>query len=156
MNSDLPTDNQESWRGSRVLGQSWFLGASPALPTKLRALSCMHARPLGRVPLFVTSWTVAHQTPLSMGFPRWNDWSGLPFPPSRDLPHPGIKLLSPASATLADGFFTTIPSALPYFLPLHILLFCLKQPIHFPLCSQWNSTHPSNLSSYLFHPSSLS
>ena len=29
---------------------------------------------------FVTSWTVASQAPLSMGFPRQEYWSGLPFP----------------------------------------------------------------------------
>ena len=35
---------------------------------------------LSRVQLFVTPWTVAHQAPLSMGFPRQEHWSGLPFP----------------------------------------------------------------------------
>ena len=35
---------------------------------------------LGRVWLFVIPWTVAHQTPLSMGFSRQEYWSGLPFP----------------------------------------------------------------------------
>ena len=35
--------------------------------------------------------TVARQAPLSMGFSRQGYWSGLPFPPPRDLPHPGIK-----------------------------------------------------------------
>ena len=39
----------------------------------------------------MTPWTVAHQTPLSMGFPRQEYWSRLPFPPPRDLPDPGIK-----------------------------------------------------------------
>ena len=29
---------------------------------------------------FVTPWTVACQAPLSMGFPRQEYWSGLPFP----------------------------------------------------------------------------
>ena len=43
-----------------------------------------------------TLWTVAHQAPLSMGFPRQEYWSGLPFPPPGDLPHPGIELTSPA------------------------------------------------------------
>ena len=33
-----------------------------------------------RVRLFETPWTVAHQTPLSMGFSRQGHWSGLPFP----------------------------------------------------------------------------
>ena len=27
-------------------------------------------------------WAVAHQVPLSMGFPRQEYWSGLPFPPN--------------------------------------------------------------------------
>ena len=50
---------------------------------------------LGRVQLFVTLWTVAHQAPLSMGISRQGYWSGLPFPPSGDLPDPGIKPTSP-------------------------------------------------------------
>ena len=29
---------------------------------------------------FVTPWTIAHQAPLSMAFPRQEYWSGLPFP----------------------------------------------------------------------------
>ena len=53
---------------------------------------------------FATLWTEAHQAPLSMGFPRQEDWSGLPFSSSMDLPRPGIKPVSPA---LAGGFFTT-------------------------------------------------
>ena len=48
------------------------------------------------VQLFVTPWTVAHQTPLSMGFPRQEHWCGLPFPSPEDLPDPGIKPASPA------------------------------------------------------------
>ena len=40
--------------------------------------------------------TVAHQAPLSMGFPRQEYWSGLPFPSSGDLLNPGIKPGSPA------------------------------------------------------------
>jgi len=45
---------------------------------------------------FATPWTVAHQAPLSMGYSRQEDWSGLPFPPPRDLPNPGTKPKSPA------------------------------------------------------------
>ena len=52
--------------------------------------------------------TVAHQAPLSMGFYRQEYWSGLPFPPPRDLPDPGIKLGSLASPALAGGFLTLI------------------------------------------------
>ena len=45
-------------------------------------------------------WTVAHQTPLSMGFSRQEYWSGLPFPSPGDLSDPGIEpesLAAPAS-----------------------------------------------------------
>ena len=40
--------------------------------------------------------TVARQAPLSMRFPRQEDWSGLPFPPPGDLLNPGINPASPA------------------------------------------------------------
>ena len=43
-----------------------------------------------------TPCTVACQAPLSMGFSRQEDWSGLPFPSPEDLPDPGIKPGSPA------------------------------------------------------------
>ena len=36
--------------------------------------------PLSHVQLFVTSWTAAHQAPLSMGFSRQEYWSWLPLP----------------------------------------------------------------------------
>ena len=45
---------------------------------------------------FVTSWTVALQAPLSMGFPRQEYCSGLPFPTPGDLPDRGIEVVSPA------------------------------------------------------------
>ena len=45
---------------------------------------------------FVTPWTAAHQSHLSMGFPRQECWSGLPFPSPGDLPDPGLEPASPA------------------------------------------------------------
>ena len=36
-------------------------------------------------PTIATLWTVAHQAPLSMGFPRQEDCSGLPFSSPRKL-----------------------------------------------------------------------
>ena len=42
------------------------------------------------------SQTVAHQAPLSMGFPRQEYWSGFPFPSPEDLPNPGMKSGSPS------------------------------------------------------------
>ena len=47
-------------------------------------------------PTLATPWTVARQTPLSMGFSRQECWSGLPFPSPGNLPDPGIKPRSPA------------------------------------------------------------
>ena len=59
------------------------------------------------VRLFVTPPTVAHQAPVSMGFPRQEYWSGLTYPLPGDLSNPGIKPTSPESLALAGGFFTT-------------------------------------------------
>ena len=53
-------------------------------------------KPLSRVQLFATPWTVAYQTPPVMGFSRQEDWSGMPFPPPGDLPNSGIEPRSPA------------------------------------------------------------
>ena len=50
---------------------------------------------LNRVLLFVTSWTTAHQAPLSMEFSRKEYWNGLPFLTPRDLPDAGIEPASP-------------------------------------------------------------
>ena len=44
----------------------------------------------------VTTWTVACEAPLSMGFSRQKYWSGLPFLSPGDLPDPGVELTSPA------------------------------------------------------------
>ena len=46
-----------------------------------------------------TTWTIAHQVPPSMGFPRQEYWSGLPFPILGVLPDPGIEPTSPALAS---------------------------------------------------------
>ena len=45
-------------------------------------------------------WTVAHQAPLYLGFPRQEYWSGLPFPSPGNLPGPGIE---PTFLALAGG-----------------------------------------------------
>ena len=58
----------------------------------------------------VTSWTAAHQAPLSTGFSRQEYWSGLPLPSPGDLPNPGIELTSPA---LVGRFFFSEPPGKP-------------------------------------------
>ena len=52
---------------------------------------------------FGTPWTVTCHTPLFMGFPRQECWGWWPWISPRDLPDPGIRLMSPA---LAGRFFT--------------------------------------------------
>ena len=50
---------------------------------------------------------MAHRAPLSMGFSRQGEWSGLPCPPPGDLPNPGIEL---GSSTLqADSLLSKPP-----------------------------------------------
>ena len=78
--------------------------------------------------LFATPWTVAHQTPLSMGFPRQEYWSGLPFPSPGEIPDPGIKPMPPAlqaySLPLSHPGFPFITVFLPLTSsPMYILIF---------------------------------
>ena len=75
---------------------------------------------LSHVWLFVTPRTVAHQAPLSVGFSRQEYWSGLSCPPPGDLPDPGIKPISPASAGGFFFFFNTVPPGKP----LNIITVC--------------------------------
>ena len=75
-------------------------------------------------------WSVAHQAPLSMEFSRQEYWSGLPCPPPRDLPDPGIKSVS--SALSGRCFITDAAAA------AKSLQSCLT------LCSSIDSSPPSS------------
>ena len=68
---------------------------------------CVYAQLLSRVQLLAITWTVAHQAPLSMGFPGQEYWSRLPFPSPGDLPNSEIKLPH------WQAFFTTEPPEKP-------------------------------------------
>ena len=46
-------------------------------------------------PTLCDPWTVAHPAPLSMGFPRQEYWSGLPFPSPGFFPTQGLHLCLP-------------------------------------------------------------
>ena len=70
----------------------------------MRSLSCVR--------LFAIPWTVAHQTPPSMGFSRQEYWSGLPFSSPRNLPDPGIEPGFPALQ--ADALLAEPPGS-PWF-----------------------------------------
>ena len=63
---------------------------------KSEHLPCGSVHVLSPIRLFTSPWTVAHQAPLSVGFPRQKYWSGSPFPSLGDLPNPGIEPASPA------------------------------------------------------------
>ena len=54
---------------------------------------------------FATPGMVALNAPLSMGFPRQEYWTGLPFSSPRDLPDPRIEPESPA---LVGRFFVVV------------------------------------------------
>ena len=69
------------------------------LPCLLYYLLCVHGLSHSVMSnSFVTPWTVAHQAPLSVRFPRQEYWSGLPFPSPTDLPDPGVEPMSPVSS----------------------------------------------------------
>ena len=57
---------------------------------------CCLVTKLCLTPCDPVDWTVAHQTPLSMGFPRQKYWSGLSFSSPAALPELESKLGSPA------------------------------------------------------------
>ena len=83
---------------------------------------------LSRVQLFLSPWTVAHQAPLPMGFPRQEYWSGLPSPPPGDLPDPGIEPtpgtepVSLGSPALTDTFLPTELSEKPIYIYIYIYM----------------------------------
>ena len=93
--------------------------------------ACVTTQSLSCVQLFATPWTVGCQTPLSMGFPRQEYWSGLPFHPPGDLPNPGIELTSAAlqadSLPLSHYWRSSIPSLMyvQTFRPIYV---CISFP----------------------------
>ena len=95
-------------------------GIVSLLPTHFTGcvLSCF-----SHVQLFATLWTVAHQSPLFMGFSRQEYWSELLRPPSKDLPHPGS---SPGLSHLLHWQVGSLPLAPPGKPAFHVILvlFC--------------------------------
>ena len=80
---------------------------SPVLPAHIVEICYRRKKSESEVAVVSDSlrppWTVAYQTPPSMGFSRQEYWSGLPFPSPGDLPNPGIE---PRSLTFqAEAFF---------------------------------------------------
>ena len=109
----LPLD---LWTGSNVISSVQpssallYLSLSPSTVDfcTLHMCVCVCVQScFSHVWLFVTPWTIAHQTPLSLGFSRQEYWSGLPCPPPGDLPDPEMEPESLKSPALAGEFFTT-------------------------------------------------
>ena len=86
---------------------------------------------------FETPWTIALQTPLSMGFPKQEYWSGLPFSSLGDLPGPGIEPSSPALQV--DSLPLSHPRS-PY---IHIYML-LSHFSHVWLCDPIDSSPPGS------------
>ena len=103
-----PTRRTWVWVNSR----SWWWTGRPGMLQSMGSQRVGHswATEMNYIWLSATPWTVAHQAPLSMELSRQEDWSGLPCPPPRDPPDPGIGPWSPA---LACGLFTTEPQGSP-------------------------------------------
>ena len=68
-----------------------------------------------------TSWTVAHQSLLSMRFSKQEYWRGLSGPSPGDLPNPRIEPASLESPALAGGLFTSEPLYVKKFSVLYTL-----------------------------------
>ena len=87
-----------AWMGEGLGGKWIYTCVAEFLETTTlsigSALRCASSR--SRAQLFETPRTVACQASLSMGFSRQEYWSGLPYPPPRDLPNPGIEPRSPS------------------------------------------------------------
>ena len=71
----------------------------------------------------MTSWSVAHHAPLSMGFSRQEYWSGLPFPPPGDLLDPGIK---PGSSALQVDLLPSEPRGKPHGIAAKRMQVCMS------------------------------
>ena len=74
------------------------------------------------------------QAPLSMGFPKQEYWSGLPFLSPGDLPNPGIEPVFPALlvvSSIPSGFFTSHQGN-----PEHAYILNAFSPAQIPITDQ--------------------
>ena len=90
--------------GSHGVGHDWSDLAAAAAAALLSLWACCMLGRFSCVWIFATPWTIACQSPLSMGLSKKVYWSGLPFHLPGDLPNPGFVLTSPMNPALAGGF----------------------------------------------------
>ena len=91
---------------------------------------------LSNVLLFVATWTVTCQAPLSTEFPRQGYWSGLPLPIPGNLPVPWVELKSHVSPALAGRSFTINPNWEAH-LCMVALIWTVKWIKHFNWTIKW-------------------
>ena len=113
--STVPAMESEKHLSLRIIGLSDYLLTSWRSLNSWWGYFFEILSPTLNVLLFGTSWTSACQAPMGMGFPRQENWCGLPFPSPGDLPNPGVKFMFLVSPALAGEFLTnsTTWEALP-------------------------------------------
>ena len=110
----LPTSKNPATQADSIQRSLQSLFSGPTVWPVVQSLS--------RVRLFMTLWTVAHQAPLSMWFPRQEYRSRLPFPSPGDLPDPGNEPASPLSLALVGGSLLLSLQGSPTVLHVRILV----------------------------------
>ena len=90
-------------------------------------------------PTFCNPMDCSPQALLPLGFSRQEHWSGLLFPPSGDLPDPGIELMSLTSPAVAGRFFITSATWVIANIWYSTCYLCLLKTL-------WKWTVPSSLS----------
>ena len=99
---------------------------------------CVVVQSLNHAGIFVTPQTVAHQAPLSVGFPGKEYWSGLPCSPPGGLPKPGGES---HISRIADELFTAEPLGKPS--PLLMATKHEFNSLRMKLCPLQSSSLPS-------------
>ena len=84
--------NLSSNRSAMPLKHTQWRLQEQSTKCRILGLACVCAQSFSCVQLCATPWTVAYQSPLSMGFPRQEYWSGLPFPSPNILGQLTLKL----------------------------------------------------------------
>ena len=99
----LSPEGRPGGQARREQGHGWLVNSGWG---SRRVRACVLSN-FGWVWISVPLWTMARQTPLSMGFSRQGYWSGLPCPSPGDLPDPGIEPVHVSCVfCIAGGFFT--------------------------------------------------
>ena len=104
----IPARTAQGLVGKYLYQKSFGCKGSFLYPEKELLKYCFHVcgEVLTGSDSFMTSWTVALQAPLSMGFSRQGYWSGVPFLPPGDLLDSGIE---PVSLALQANSLPLVP-----------------------------------------------